>query len=379
MIVNKSSKPKKIMMIAALGGAAALLWGALFVWAAEPLGKTPTQITEPSVLYAGYDLEQIAEDMTQYVGDNSKVSRIASWLPSPDSRYMQRYIAIASSEQPYGLTLFYEPLDAAGYGELPEAARDLEFAEQSRNNAIVLFAMIGNVDRLTFAYRNTGAPDELITSDYVPLLAYNRSDFSFEADFADKQNHVERLGQYLEQSQSEANVAAALPGEVNPVSYVSESPDGEYFFEVYGQVEHVTSGGMMAAEGIRLLRAGNGEVLWELSPGYYQQSFLWSPDNRYAAVSYQARTGGGTVIVDTEGGAELAVPDVEAIRDFWDGQTTVDDQRPDPYLEALEWVDSDRLRLRIQWEGEDARYEGELVYSMSNQKIVELNLRESGI
>ncbi|RJX38091.1 DUF4825 domain-containing protein [Paenibacillus pinisoli] len=204
MIANKGNASKKIIMIAALGGAAALLWGALFVWAAGPLGQSPAQVEEPAVLYAGYDLEGIAEDMTMYVGDNSKVSRIASWLPSPDPGYMQRYIAIASSEQPYGLTLFYEPADPAGYGELPDAASDPEFARQSRNNAIVLFAMIGNVDRLTFAYRNTGAPDELIPSDYVPLLEYNRSDFAIEADFADKRNHVERLGQYLEQAQSEA-------------------------------------------------------------------------------------------------------------------------------------------------------------------------------
>ncbi|MFF2888708.1 DUF4825 domain-containing protein [Paenibacillus sp. NPDC057967] len=378
MIINKNNAPKKMLMIAALGGAAALLWGALFVWAAEPLGKSATQATEASILYAGYDLERIAENMTPYVGDNSKVSGITSWLPSPDPRYMQRYMAIASSEQPYGLTLFYEPLDPASYGELPDAARDAEFAEQSRSNAIVLFAMIGNVDRLTFAYRTTGEPDELIPSDYVPLLEYKRSDFSFEADFTDKQNHVEQLGRYLEQAPSEPNIVTALQGEAYPASYKSESPNGEYSFEVYGQAEHVTSGGMMAAEGIRLLKADDGEVLWELFPGYYQQSFLWSPDNRYAAVSFQARTGGGTVVVDTERVAELAVPDVEAIRTFWDGETTVDGRRPDSYVEALEWVDSDRLRLRIQWEGESAEYAGELVYSMSDQKIVELNLRESG-
>lgn len=378
MIVNKKNAPKKFVMIAAFAGAAALLWGALFVWAAAPLGQSPVQVEAPAVLYAGYDLEGIAEDMTLYVGDNSKVSRIASWLPSPDLGYMQRYIAIASSEKPYGLTLFYEPTDPTGYGELPDAASDAEFARQSRNNAIVLFAMIGNVDRLTFAYRNTGAPDELITSDYVPLLEYKRSDFAIEADFTDKRNHVERLGQYLEQAQSEALVVTASEGVEYPSSYISESPDGSYYFEVYGQVEHVTSGGMMAAEGIRLIKAEDGEAVWELTPGYYNQSILWSPDNRYAAISFEARTGGGTVIIDIEQAAELPVPDIGAVRELWDGETTVDGQRPDPYVQALEWLDADRLRLRIQWEGEAVSYAGELVYRMSDQKIVELSLRESG-
>ncbi|RJE89704.1 DUF4825 domain-containing protein [Paenibacillus sp. 1011MAR3C5] len=225
MMANKHNALKKILMIAAFGGAAALLWGALFVWAAEPLGKSPVQVEESTVLYAGYDLERIAEDMTPFVGDNSKVSRIVSGLPSPDPRFMQRYMAIASSEQPYGLTLFYEPLDSAGYGEVPDSLRDGEFVEQSRNNAIVLFAMIGNVDRLTFAYRSTVAPDELIPSDYEPLLEYNRSDFPIELNLADKQNHVEQLGQYLEQEQSDtAAVVSAIQGAEEAVELAV--PDG---------------------------------------------------------------------------------------------------------------------------------------------------------
>lgn len=84
------------------------------------------------------------------------------------------------------------------------------------------------------------------------------------------------------------------------------------------------------------------------------------------------------MIIDIEQAAELPVPDIGAVRELWDGETTVNGQRPDPYVQALEWLDADRLRLRIQWEGEAVSYAGELVYRMSDQKIVELSLLESG-
>lgn len=200
MIVNNNSNTtKKILIIIASVCAAAILWGPWFVWAAKPFSSQEAHAVPPTLLYTGYDLESIAEDMTPFVGDNSKVSRIAMQLPSPDPQYMQQYIAIASTEQPYGLTLFYEPIEPAGYGQLPNKEEESWFTVKSRENAIVLFAMIGNVDRITFAYRATGSPGELITTDYEQLLTYNRADFSIEADFSDKDLHIERVGQYLAQ------------------------------------------------------------------------------------------------------------------------------------------------------------------------------------
>lgn len=58
--------------------------------------------------------------------------------------------------------------------------------------------------------------------------------------------------------------------------------------------------------GIRICTK-SGKTLWEM-PGKVVCSLLWSPDARYAAVSYSTEKGGSTIVVDTTDYSEQTVP-----------------------------------------------------------------------
>jgi len=163
--------------------------------------------------------------------------------------------------------------------------------------------------------------------------------------------------------------ALAEPGVHNESA---ESPDGKYLAEAYGVNKGVTAGGLYPAEGIRLVQISTGKELWS-TMGYYSHSFVWSPNSRYAAVSYEARIWGGTVAVDVRDGSEIALPDLESLRKQWEGETTVHEERPDPLFRSEEWLDDRRLRVSFQWTGaDDETYSGEYVYNVPAGKLLEV-------
>ena len=171
------------------------------------------------------------------------------------------------------------------------------------------------------------------------------------------------------EASSPATGALAEPG-VNNES--AESPDGKYLAEAYGVNKGVTAGGLYPAEGIRLVQISTGKELWS-TMGYYSHSFVWSPNSRYAAVTYEARIWGGTVEVDARDGSEIALPDLESLRKQWEGETTVHEERPDPLFRSEEWLDDRRLRVSFQWTGaDDETYSGEYVYDVPASKLLEV-------
>jgi len=156
----------------------------------------------------------------------------------------------------------------------------------------------------------------------------------------------------------------------------AESPDGNYRIETYGTNRNVTAGGLFPAEGIRLLNIAAERTEWSM-PGYYTQSFLWSPDSRYVSVSYMARIWGGTIVVDTSDFSEIGLPGLDEIRKRWDGTTTVNEYRADPYTEAAEWLDDTRLSVKVKWSGSDSiDYSGTYVYDVSTRELTELKANE---
>jgi hypothetical protein len=126
----------------------------------------------------------------------------------------------------------------------------------------------------------------------------------------------------------------------------AESPNGMYLAESYGVNDSVTSGGLYPAEGIRLIETATDTVLWQM-PGYYDTAFLWSGESRYLAVFNMARTEGQTVIVDTEDFSDIPVSAPQEILD------KMREYRADPYLKAVEWLDSSRVLISVQWVGKD--------------------------
>ena len=125
------------------------------------------------------------------------------------------------------------------------------------------------------------------------------------------------------------------------------SPNKLYRAENYGIDTNITSGGKNPTEGIRLVEAFSGKVLWNMTPGYYDCIFSWSSDSRYLSVSYTARTEGYTIIVNTEDFSEISVPLPVGI------QEKLRDYRPDIYIKSREWLQDSRLSISFQWIGKD--------------------------
>lgn len=174
----------------------------------------------------------------------------------------------------------------------------------------------------------------------------------------------------------EATVPAMLPMEspmideqyIEPaVDYVtSVSPDGLYRAENYGKNTNITAGGLYPAEGIRILRSDTEETVWDMQPGYYGCSFLWSSDSRYLAVNYTARAEGYAMVVDLSDFSQMEIPVPEEIagnyRSF----------RPDPYFTVTEWAEG-RALVSFSYTGADELvYSGTFVFDPAGKTIGDL-------
>lgn len=139
-------------------------------------------------------------------------------------------------------------------------------------------------------------------------------------------NPIESISK--ETSESEINILEEqVEANVNHVAVTSS--DGIYRIESFGVNKGITAGGMYQAEGIQLVDTASEQVQWLMTPGYYDHSFLWSPDNRYVGVNFETRISGGTFIVDTQNMSEVALPNVQDLRQKWDTETDVHESRPD--------------------------------------------------
>jgi hypothetical protein len=124
-------------------------------------------------------------------------------------------------------------------------------------------------------------------------------------------------------------------------------------------------------EGIRLVEALSGKVLWNMTPGYYDCIFLWSSDSRYLSVSYTARTEGYTIIVNTEDFSEISVPLPVGIKE------KLRDYRPDIYIKSKEWLKDSQLSITFQWIGKDDKtYSGTYIFNPITGEISRVQMDE---
>jgi hypothetical protein len=124
---------------------------------------------------AAYDLTEIEKYKTPYIGNHSKVLAIVGRLPVPDNSFRQQYISMKTSSTPYKLTVYYESVSENGYsGEWPINASNTNMNMNLQKNALVLFCMIGNLDEVTFAFRNTPSEGDLDTSKYDSEITFSR-------------------------------------------------------------------------------------------------------------------------------------------------------------------------------------------------------------
>ncbi|RXZ77428.1 hypothetical protein EBB07_31180 [Paenibacillaceae bacterium] len=154
------------------------------------------------------------------------------------------------------------------------------------------------------------------------------------------------------------------------------SSDEIYRIESFGVVKDITAGGLYPAEGIRLVDTETEQELWSMSPGYYVQSYLWSPNNRYVAVYLETRISGETFVVDTKTMTKIPLPLIEQVRNSLKTNTTVNESRPDPYFRFMNWLDDDQLSVTFQWSGTGSDgYEGIYVHNVTENKLVDITLK----
>jgi len=140
-----------------------------------------------------YDLAEISKYKTPYVGDNSKVSGIVHNLPVPQKYFKQQYISMQTSDEPYSLTIYYEPASNTEYGsDWPIIKPDSVIETNSRTNALVIFCMIDNVNEVTFAFRDSKSDGELDELKYNTTFTFSR------ASFEEKYGNLSVLGENLD-------------------------------------------------------------------------------------------------------------------------------------------------------------------------------------
>lgn len=152
----------------------------------------------PTKLYSDYNLDLLSQAKTPYIGDSSKVTKIAGSLNTPYPTYIQNFIALQTTKEPYGVTVFYEPRSNAELSTLPPFS-DARFEQQLRKNALVLLSMIDNAGEVTFAFRATPSPEGVLkTEDYSKKITFERQ--TLEAEFGSLKelgNDLDKLDKLL--------------------------------------------------------------------------------------------------------------------------------------------------------------------------------------
>ncbi|RAV02055.1 M56 family metallopeptidase [Paenibacillus sp. YN15] len=161
-----------------------------------------TAASAPEGIRSIYPLEKIAGNRTAYVGDASRVSQIAGRLPTPHRNFAQRFMALETSQEPYGLTLYYEAANPASSGPagnhgIPLNDPAARFGKVMRSNALVLFGMIGNLDHATFSFRPDMSGNELDQKAYPVSYTFYRADFARYGDLTELSYDLDRLEELL--------------------------------------------------------------------------------------------------------------------------------------------------------------------------------------
>ncbi|MGL6199459.1 MAG: DUF4825 domain-containing protein [Lachnospiraceae bacterium] len=112
-------------------------------------------------------ISQMREYKTEYIGDNSSVSKLLSYLPQFDENYKQNMFSLQTTGEPYGITIYYEPV---------ENVTDLNMSttEGMTTCAGYLFNCIDNLGYVEYAYRTNPSNDVLEQSEYTVLLKVER-------------------------------------------------------------------------------------------------------------------------------------------------------------------------------------------------------------
>ncbi len=115
------------------------------------------------------------------------------------------------------------------------------------------------------------------------------------------------------------------------------SPDGRYEVRTEGETDLYVSG-YRIPEFLQVVDLDSGDVVWE-DRGWLVQRASWSPDGRYLALDYGARTWTGVYIIETGTWTawEFVLPDGSSIPEY----TFL------PPEDWCEWAEDGSLRLTV--------------------------------
>jgi len=151
----------------------------------------------------------------------------------------------------------------------------------------------------------------------------------------------------------------------------SFSPDGKYRAEAYGTIAEITAGGLFPYEGIRILSVDNDDVIWDMEPGGYTVSFIWSQDSRYVGIYYTGRTWGESIVVDIKSKKSISLPKLDEIFSHFDASAKPQESRPDPYFEICGWEDSETVIVNFRWTKADGEeFNGQYIFNIKTNEIV---------
>lgn len=141
-----------------------------------------------------YNAESLYKYKTPYVGDNSKVVHLIDNLPYANFR---EKVSLQTQAIPYGVTVYYD------FSNAPKEPQQMEANFQT--NAVILFALIENVDEITFVTKGTGQP---------PKYHYERSELqkNFAQDLRNYSKDISTLETLLKRlpNLTPANLAQSI-------------------------------------------------------------------------------------------------------------------------------------------------------------------------
>ena len=122
-----------------------------------------------------FPVDELKKLHTPYVGNYGKVREILSNLPKPGSGYTQRYLALKTGAEPYGVVAYYEPLEEfSGNLIFPTENPVNNVYINMEKNALVLFSLIDNAGIVTFKVKQTPSEGELEDRDYDGEVSFSK-------------------------------------------------------------------------------------------------------------------------------------------------------------------------------------------------------------
>lgn len=208
----------------------------------------------PASGFTGYNAAALFKFKTPYVGDNSKVVNVVNNLPYAE---MRGEISLQTESPPYGVTVDYD----FSFADFDTRQIGATF----RDNAVVLFALIDNVDVVEFNVKGADGPPKYIYTRAEVQKGYGRDLREYSKDTGALETLLNSFGFRLHAYPDKyAPVMSATPG----IQIVAE------YRKPAARVRYATENGALLTWDNSTGKASNGLSSIELPLG---APVYWSP------------------------------------------------------------------------------------------------------